>query len=102
MGLRLSYQVQEEDKMEKLVKINDRDWSYRGYAIHAQNHNTSKKGAKYQYRFNTYTVATQDEIDRPMMFWTKTINNVMMTAKSHYSFSLDEIVNKIDQIESAK
>jgi hypothetical protein len=88
--------------MEKPIKINDRQWSYRGYQIHAGRHSTSKKGAKYQYRFDTYTVATQDEIDRPMMFSTKKIDGVVMTAKSHYSFSLDLSVMHIDRIESAK
>ena len=70
--------------MEKLIKVSDCKWSYRGYEIHAQRHNTSKKGAKYQYHFNTYTVATQDQIDRPMMFWTKTINNVVMSLTIHF------------------
>lgn len=88
--------------MEKPIKISDYKWTYRGYEIHAGTHNSSKKGAKYQYSFNTYTVATQHEIDRPMMFWTKTIDNVVMTATTHRSFSLDLAVMHIDQIENSK
>ena len=88
--------------MEKPVKVSNYKWTYRGYEIHAGTHNTSKKGAKYQYHFYTYEIATQDEINKPMMFRTKMINNVMMTATSHDSFSLDLAVQHIDQIENRK
>ena len=88
--------------MEKPVKVSDHKWTYRGYEIHSGTHNSSKKGAKKQYRFDTYEIATQDEINKPMMFKTKMINNVMVTATTHYSFDLHLTVQQIDQIENRK
>jgi len=109
IGIDLSHQVnslivQEEDlKMEKPVKIDNHKWLYRGYEIFAGSaKHTSKRGAKYQYRFHTYEVAKADEINKPMMFITKIIDGVVMTQRTHYAFSLDSIVLSIDQIESAK
>ncbi len=89
--------------MEKPTKIDNHKWLYRGYEIYAGSaKHTSKKGAKHQYRFYTYQVAQPDEINKPMMFTTKIIDNVVMTQRTHYAFSLDSIVLSIDQIESAK
>jgi hypothetical protein len=89
--------------MEKPIKVSDYKWSYRGYEIHAGSaRHTSKRGAKYQYHFHTYEVAQSNQIDKPMMFTTKIIDNVVMVQKTHRSFSLDGIVMSIDQIKTSK
>lgn len=88
--------------MEKPVKVSNYKWTYRGYEIHAGTHGSSKKGAKYEYYFYTWEVAKDHEIGKPMMYKTKMINNVMMTATSHRSFDLHLTVQQIDQIENRK
>ena len=88
--------------MEKPTKISDYKWSYRGYEIYALSHSTSKTGAKYQYHFHTYEVAQPSQINKPMMFTTKIIDNVVMVRRSNRSFSLGGIVMHIDQIENSK
>lgn len=88
--------------MQKPVQISDHKWSYRGYEIHRGSHSTSKTGAKYQYHFHTWEVAQSFQINKPMMFTTKIIDNVVMVRRSHRSFSLGGIVMDIDQIESVK